>query len=99
MKLVLVDRKLRSKPNCCQRCACAIAGFCVLITFVFFIYIVSWDKTQQGYLQLVWNSNMPDDLYDFFNQEDIKTNYKINKHLNPFYLRGDFNGDKKLITH
>ena len=26
----------------------------------------------------------------------IKTNYKINKDLNPFYLRGDFNGDKKI---
>lgn len=63
--------------------------------------IACWGQTREeqektDYIQLVWNSNMPDDLYEFFNQEDIKTNYKINKDLNPFYLRGDFNGDKKI---
>ena len=39
---------------------------------------------------------MPDDLYTLFNQDDIKKNYTINKELNPFFLRGDFNGDKKI---
>jgi len=29
-----------------QQEVCAITGFGVLITFVFFIYIVSWDRSQ-----------------------------------------------------
>ena len=39
---------------------------------------------------------MPDELRDFYDQENIRTTYKINKDLNPFYLRGDFDGDKKI---
>jgi hypothetical protein len=34
-------------------------------------------------------------LYNFYNQEKIRRAYKINRDLNPFYLRGDFDGDKK----
>jgi hypothetical protein len=54
------------------------------------------EKEKEERLQFVFDSNLPDNLYDFYNQEKIRTNYKINRDLNPFYLRGDFNGDKKI---
>lgn len=44
----------------------------------------------------MFDSNLPDNLRDFYEQEKIRTNYKINRDLNPFYLRGDFDGDKKI---
>ncbi len=53
------------------------------------------EKEKEERLQFVFGSNLPDDLYDFYNQEKIRTTYKINRDLNPFYLRGDFDGDKK----
>jgi hypothetical protein len=52
-------------------------------------------KEKEDRIKFVFDSNLPDDLYDFYNQEKIRTTYKINRDLNPFYLRGDFNGDKK----
>jgi hypothetical protein len=52
-------------------------------------------KEKEDRIGFVFDSNLPDDLYDFYNQEEIRTTYKINRDLNPFYLRGDFNGDKK----
>lgn len=54
------------------------------------------ERQRADYVILVWNSNMPDELRDFYEQEKIRTTYKINKDLNPFYLRGDFDGDKKM---
>jgi hypothetical protein len=53
-------------------------------------------KENEGRIQFVFDSNLPDDLYDLYNQEKIRTTYKINRGLNPFYLRGDFNGDEKI---
>lgn len=54
------------------------------------------EKEKEERLQFVFDSNLPDNLYDFYNQEKIRTNYKINRDLNPFYLRGDFDGNKKI---
>jgi hypothetical protein len=69
----------------------------ILILTIPTIYGRGQEREEQAdYIRLVWVSNMPDDLADFYNQEKIKTTYKINKSLNPFYLRGDFNGDKKV---
>ncbi|GCC53721.1 hypothetical protein SanaruYs_39690 [Chryseotalea sanaruensis] len=53
-------------------------------------------KEKEDRLQFVFDSNLPDDLYDFYNQEKIRTSYKVDQDLNPFYLRGDFDGDKKI---
>lgn len=53
-------------------------------------------KEKEEQLQFVFDSNLPDNLFDFYNQEKIRTTYKINRDLNPFYLRGDFDGDKKV---
>ena len=38
---------------------------------------------------------LPEDLQKFFEQEKIKSPFEINATMNPFYLRGDFDGDKK----
>ncbi len=54
------------------------------------------EKQQDDYLKLVWDSNLAYDLNGFYNQTEIKSRYRINKELNPFYLRGDFDGDKKM---
>jgi len=64
------------------------------------IIICSWGQSKkkeqsEDRVQFVFNSNMPDNLRDFYEQEKIRTTYKINRDLNPFYLRGDFDGDKK----
>ncbi len=69
------------------------------VALILIASISGWGQSreeQADYISLVWNSNMPDDLRDFFDQEKIRTTYKINKDLNPFYLRGDFDGDKKM---
>jgi hypothetical protein len=63
--------------------------------------ITCWGQTREQNeneerLQFVFNSNLPDKLSDFYNQEKIRTTYKINRDINPFYLRGDFDGDKKI---
>lgn len=38
---------------------------------------------------------IPEELGNFYNQEKIRLSFDINTSLNPFYLRGDFDGDKK----
>lgn len=43
----------------------------------------------------VFESNLPDELYHFYQQEKIESIYFIRKDINPFYLRGDFDGDQK----
>ena len=43
----------------------------------------------------VFQSNLPDELHQFYNLDKIKTAYSIRTDLNPFYLRGDFDGDTK----
>lgn len=43
----------------------------------------------------VFESNLPEEIGLFYNQEKIKTIYSIRTDVNPFYLRGDFDGDKK----
>jgi hypothetical protein len=63
--------------------------------------IHSWGQTKEQKqreerIQLVFDSSLPDDLYSFYHKSKIETDFKINGDMNPFYLRGDFDGDKKL---
>lgn len=59
--------------------------------------LINWGQSNDddGYLNFIFESNLPDELYSFYNK-DILSSYKINKVLNPFYLRGDFNGDGNM---
>ena len=60
------------------------------------IPLSAWSQANEDYLKLVWDSHLPDDLFAFYSQEVIRSKYEINKSLNPFYLRGDFDGDKRI---
>jgi hypothetical protein len=46
----------------------------------------------------VWGQTLyvPEDIQNFYNQENIKSSFKIDSGINPYYLRGDFDGDKKF---
>lgn len=48
----------------------------------------------EEYKTFVFESNLPDELYHFYRQDKIKNTYALRTDLNPFYLRGDFDGDK-----
>lgn len=50
---------------------------------------------KERYKAFVFESNLPEEIYHFYNQEKIITIYSIRTDLNPFYLRGDFDGDKR----
>lgn len=70
----------------------------ITLVISFFTSLTGWAQEtnqEKTYVKLVWDSNLPDDLYMFYHQEKIENSYEINKGLNPFYLRGDFDGDKK----
>lgn len=71
-----------------------------LTTILFLTFAtLTWGQTKgqkENRLEFLFDSNLPDNLYHFYNQEKIKTIYKFNRELNPFYLRGDFDGDKKI---
>jgi hypothetical protein len=43
----------------------------------------------------LFESNLPEELNHLYSQAKIKDVYSIRTDLNPFYLRGDFDGDKK----
>jgi len=57
--------------------------------------IVFGQGDKEEYKSFVFQSNLPEELYHYYNQDKIKTIYSIRTDLNPFYLRGDFDGDKK----
>lgn len=43
--------------------------------------------------QFAAESSLPESLLDFYSKKEFNSKYNINKNLNPFYLRGDFDGD------
>ncbi len=53
-------------------------------------------KEKEENSNFIFESNLPDKLQELFRQDSIKSFYKINKEINPFYLRGDFNADGKI---
>lgn len=57
--------------------------------------VVLGQRDDEQYRTFVIESNLPDEIYHFFTQEKINIIYSIRTDLNPFYLRGDFDGDKK----
>jgi hypothetical protein len=55
---------------------------------------IAQEKSQQREA-FVFETNLPDDIQELYKQEKIKGIYSIRADLNPFYIRGDFDGDKK----
>jgi hypothetical protein len=53
-------------------------------------------KEKEENSNFIFESNLPDKLQELFRQDSIKSFYKINKEINPFYLRGDFDADGKI---
>jgi hypothetical protein len=69
------------------------------ILLITLLSTTSWaQKSQQSkdHQDLVWRTNLPYALEDFFKQEKISSKFELNKDLNPFYLRGDFDGDHQM---
>lgn len=46
--------------------------------------------------RFIFESNLPPRLHEFYKLNNFIKLYDINTHLNPFYLRGDFDGDKEI---
>lgn len=56
---------------------------------------IAFGQADKAYQTFVYESNLPDEVSALYNQNKIKSIYSIRTDLNPFYLRGDFDGDKK----
>lgn len=54
------------------------------------LFIVAWD---QGYDQWVQRQNIPPGIESLFKEKGLLEAYDFYFQKNPFYLRGDFNGD------
>jgi hypothetical protein len=57
--------------------------------------IILGQGNDENYKTFVFRSNLPEEIYHFYDQREIRAIYAIRTDLNPFYLRGDFDGDKK----
>lgn len=65
---------------------------------IFIIFIganVAYAQTDEEYRDWVQKQNIPIDVHRAFKLKNLYETYKISFHINPFYLRGDFNGDSK----
>ena len=65
--------------------------FCVLLALV----ITSSTFAQDDYKKWVQRQNIPSWVSKLFTSKKLSVTYDFSFHLNPFYLRGDFNGDNK----
>ena len=52
--------------------------------------------SQDSCKKWVQNQNIPPEVRTIFKSQKIDHAYKISFHLNPFYIRGDFNSDGKV---
>jgi hypothetical protein len=68
----------------------------IILIFSPLIVFGQSEKVQEENSNFVFESNLPDKLQELFKQDSIRALYKINKQINPFYLRADFNGDGKM---
>jgi hypothetical protein len=67
----------------------------LLIAFLLLTPTIALGQESDDYKIFVFESNLPDELNHFYSQEIIKNAYSIRMDLNPFFLKGDFDGDKK----
>ncbi len=67
----------------------------LLTILVLTLPIIVFGQEDKEYKTFVFESNLPDEIAVFYQQDKIKSIYSLWTDLNPFYLRGDFDGDKK----
>jgi len=65
-----------------------------LLYILLFIPLVA--LSQSDYDKLVQEMNVPNDIIKAFHESSIDTLLAFSFHLNPFYLRGDFDADGKV---
>ena len=65
------------------------------ILIILMIYPLLSFSQDEDYEQFVLSSSLPAEIRTKF-QLHFSEDYLLNKNLNPFYLRGDFNGDQRI---
>ena len=56
---------------------------------------VAAEQNIEPYNVWVQKANIPDSAKEVFTKKKLSEKYDFSFHINPFYLRGDFNGDKR----
>jgi hypothetical protein len=52
-------------------------------------------QSDEQHQAFIFETNLPDEVHDFY-EKKIKNDYELRTDVNPFYLKGDFDGDKQL---
>ena len=63
--------------------------------FCLLIFVAENLPAQGSYQKWTHEWNTPDWVRRIFREKKLDRRYSFSYHLNPFYLRGDFNGDRK----
>jgi hypothetical protein len=64
------------------------------VTLIFTSVCMSQDDPTQ-YVAWLQQLNVPTEIANAFQKSGLDTRYEYSFHINPFYLRGDFDGDGK----
>ncbi|MGA3286871.1 MAG: hypothetical protein ABSD46_05570 [Bacteroidota bacterium] len=65
--------------------------------FLYILFLIpSVALCQNDYDQWVQEQNVPNEIIKAFRESSVDTLLAFSFHLNPFYLRGDFDADGKL---
>ncbi len=67
----------------------------ILTILIFIIPAAVFGQDNKKHVTFVFETNLPDEVHDFYKQK-IENEYSLRTDVNPFYLKGDFDGDKKL---
>lgn len=62
---------------------------------LFVIPLVVLGQADKQHEVFVLETNLPDEVHNFYEQQ-IKKEYSLRTDVKPFFLKGDFDGDKKL---
>lgn len=67
----------------------------ILTILIFAIPFLVRGQGNKQHEIFVFETNLPDELQNFYKQK-ISNEYALRTDVNPFYLKGNFDGDKKL---
>jgi uncharacterized alpha/beta hydrolase family protein len=66
----------------------------ILTILIFGIQTILVGQTNNNQEELVSESNLPEQVRDFYYQEKIKNDYALRANVIQVYINGDFDGDK-----